>query len=326
MVHAVSATYLRFEHMSPPAAGMALLLHASIALALWWISPLKFSESDPQPIEVTMEAPTPKPAEPPQELPPSAPAQPQAAPPPTTTVPQRAAPQQLGLPPPPPPGTAQKAGEAQPKQIEQQQQQQQAVAPPRVEETKPPEPEPQPTPPPIDKVLPKVDTPPPPLTMQDFVKIAPPPPPREIVKPLPQQVTPPPPPQPRQALRPSPLSSAPQTSPENNRGGGSNTFVNPAEVYVQSHAADEYKWAVIRKFSQYLPNLRQRNEGGTLVLRIAIGRDGHLLEATVLRSSGVPALDQGMIEAIKTASPYPPLPGDIPGDRFTFTQDIIAKQ
>ena len=29
MVHAVSASYLRSEHMSPPAAGMALLLHAS---------------------------------------------------------------------------------------------------------------------------------------------------------------------------------------------------------------------------------------------------------------------------------------------------------
>ena len=96
MVHAVSAAYIRFDRMSPPAAGMAALLHLSIALALWWVSPLKFTPAEPPTIEVTMEQPSAPPqAEPAPAPPPPSPAPeqpqtpPQAAtpPPPTSTTP-----------------------------------------------------------------------------------------------------------------------------------------------------------------------------------------------------------------------------------------------
>lgn len=323
MVHAVSTTYLRFEHMSPPAAGMALLLHAAVALALYLVSPLKLSEGEAAPpIEVTIEspnqqAPTPpptpavpepqKPAEAaaaqplppaPSSPPPSAPkAQPQAS---GSNVP-------LGMPT-PESKTAEKPSDPTAKPPEPQE----AASPPRPQLES------------VEKELPQVAPPPAPLSMQDFVRIAPPPPPQEIARPAPRPT--PAPPQQRQQLQPSPLSSHSHPDAPQAAHNPSNTMVNPAEANARSRALDEYAWAVIRKFSQYLPNLRDKNEGGTVVLKFTIARDGRLLDVVVTQSSGVIALDRGMLEAIKTAAPYPPLPAEFPGDRATFTQPITAKR
>ena len=85
MAHAVSATFTRFEHMSPPAAVGALLLHVLVAFLLWWSSPLHHND-DPadEAIEVTMEAPPPVPKpvpETPKPPPPAPAAKPAPAPP-----------------------------------------------------------------------------------------------------------------------------------------------------------------------------------------------------------------------------------------------------
>jgi protein TonB len=323
VVHAVSTTYLRFEHMSPPAAGMALLLHAAVALALYLVSPLRLSEGEPMPpIEVTIESPNQQTATPPtppaipepqkpaeaaaaQPLPPAPSSPPPSAP--------RAQPQAsgsnvpLGMPP-PESKTAEKPSEATTKPPEPQE----AASPPRPQLES------------VEKELPQVAPPPAPLSMQDFVRIAPPPPPQEIARPAPRP-TPAPAPQ-RQQLQPSPLSSHSHPDAPQAAHNPSNTMVNPAEANARNRALDEYAWAVIRKFSQYLPNLRDKNEGGTVVLKFTIARDGRLLDVVVTQSSGVIALDRGMLEAIKTAAPYPPLPAEFPGDRATFTQPITAKR
>lgn len=307
--------------MSPPAAGMALLLHAAVALALFLVSPLKLSEGEsPPPIEVTIESPNQQAMAPPPTAPePQKPAEPAAAqplPPPPSSPPPSAPMAQppsaisklpLGMPP-PEPKSAEKPSENTPKPAESQE----AAPPPRPQLES------------VEKQLPQVASPPAPLSMQDFVRIAPPPPPQEIARPAPRPA-PAPAPQ-RQQLRPSPLSphsphDAPQTA-----HNPSNTMVNPAEAQARNRAMDEYAWAVIRKFSQYLPNLRDKNEGGTVVLKFTISRDGRLIDVVIAQSSGVMALDRGLLEAIKTASPYPPLPADFPGDRATFTQPITAKR
>ena len=57
---------------------------------------------------------------------------------------------------------------------------------------------------------------------------------------------------------------------------------------------------------------------GTVLTRVTIARDGRLLDVAIERSSGLPSLDSGVIETIRRASPYPPLPADITGDRHTF--------
>lgn len=161
--------------------------------------------------------------------------------------------------------------------------------------------------------------------MRDFVKVLPPPP-------APAPVRPPPPPTPHpapqrqapQQIQPSPLSAAPRQQAQSNTGVPA--FVNPAQDSALTRAKDAYLWQVIRKFSQYLPDLRDKNEGGTVVLRFTITRDGRLLEASIVRSSGVIALDRGLLDALRAAAPYPPLPSTIPGDQVVFTQPIAAKR
>jgi len=342
VVHAVSATYLRFEHMSPPAAGMAVLLHVTVALALWLISPLKFTESvPPPPIEVTIEQPpetappaaaaVPLPPQPPSEPaaaaapavrpPPPAPAPPAARSPTAPTTTTSSTP--LGMPP-PEPKTADKPTPAPSKPDEPKE----ATPLPKPSELQaatatPPKPEPET----VEKVLPPVAPPPAPLSMQDFVKIAPPPAPHEVARTMPPPAPrPAPTPTPNQQLQHSPLSSAPHQQAPQTATAPSNSFVNPAEAAARSRVMDEYTWQVIRKFSQYLPNLRDKNEGGTVTLRFTIARDGRLLDVAIAQSSGVMALDRGMLEAIRAASPYPPLPAEFHGDRATITQPITARR
>ena len=314
MVHAVSTSYLRFEHMSPPAAGMALLLHASVALALYLVSPLKLSETPSQePIEVTVERPNQ-----------AAPSQPDPSPPPQpapTDTAQR-------LPPPPPPAaTRPQASAGSPSA---------GLTPPEAKTHEkpaqlPPETssEPEPSSPPttetaaVEKSLPAVETPRAPLSMQDFVRIAPPPPPQEIARPTLKVA---PPPQQRQQLPNSPITALQRHETPQTSNNPSPSMVNPAAAAQRGRVIDEYKWAVIRKFSQYLPNLREKGEGGTLVMTITIARDGRLVDVTINQSSGIIPLDRGMVDAIRAASPYPPLPVEVSGDRFTFVQDITAQR
>ena len=83
---------------------------------------------------------------------------------------------------------------------------------------------------------------------------------------------------------------------------------------------------MIRKFSQYLPDLRGKNEGGTVVLRFVIARDGRLIEASIAKSSGIAALDRGLLDSLRAAAPYAPLPPEIPGAQVVFVQPIAAKR
>lgn len=309
MVHAVSTAYLRFERMSPQAAALAIAMHAAVAAALWWSAPLKFKERFDDTVDITMEAsvpspPTPTPqtpqpeTAPPQQLPSTPPPPPQAAAP----RPQPPAAARLALPPPA------AAVDDKPTQV-----------PTKDDEAREAPAAPPPDTPTVEQSLPAVEPAAPPLTLQDFVKLAPPPKPQDIARPAPRP--PPPPP-----LQPSPLGTRPQAPDARTPREPQNALVNPAVAAQRNRVIDDYKWAVIRKFSQHLPNLREKGEGGTLVMMITIARDGRLLDVTISRSSGVIALDRGMVEAIRAASPYPPLPAEVAGDRFTFVQDITAQR
>lgn len=77
----------------------------------------------------------------------------------------------------------------------------------------------------------------------------------------------------------------------------------------------------MRRIAQfpYVPkNTSTIREEGTVLTRVTISRQGQLLNVVMEKSSGLPSLDAGVLETIRRASPYPPLPADIPGDRHTF--------
>ena len=313
--------------MSPAAAALAALLHAAVAAALLWESPWRHTEAAEQAIEFTVDLPQPT-AEPqvPAPAEPAAAQVPRPAPNPTPTPPPR-----LGLEPPrsltpdpsakpaapePPPATTAttEPPKPEPPAVEpakpEPEQQQAAAAPP------PPPPPPEPK---LEEVLPPVEAPPPPLAARDFPKSAP-------VKPPP---APPPPqraPAPQQPphLQPSPLARAPQRPPPAESQGTSqpapSALVNPASQYGQRKAQDDYLWQVMRKISQYhyVPKSNVVSESGVVVMQITVARDGRLLNVSLSKSSGYPTLDNGVMDTVRQASPFPVLPPEIPGAQHTF--------
>src|SRR5262249_9230483 len=147
--------------------------------------------------------------------------------------------------------------------------------------------------------LPPIETPPPPITSEDFPK--PPPKPAPPAKPLQPAPAPPtqqthaaPPASQPQRLAPSPLSQ--HQNPTQEAKAPTTTFVNPADTYTHTKARDDYMWMVLGKVSQYLPRLYQANQGGVLALNFSVSRDGRLLDVSIAKSSGVPELDRGMLE------------------------------
>ena len=362
MAHDVSLTYLRFDHMSPAGVALATLLHAAVALALWWVSPLHPLDNTPDAIEITMEqeAQPPPPPQPPPEPPPA-----QAATPPPPPPMQQTPPARMGLrppigttmdqraplsPPPPSPTTPEKPVEAPaaqdtakpepakeaaapepPKEIVK-------VEPPK--ENAPPEPAqqqqeqqqaalaPQPPAPTLENALPPVEAPPPPLTSREIPALAPPPPPpKPAPQPAPRAQTPPPPAPraqtPQQQLPPSPLhppQHAP-TEPQQAARPAPSPLTNPADLFGQRKAQEDYLWQVVRKIAQhryYPKSSRENSEEGLVVTLVTIARDGRLLDVTISRSSGYRTLDNAVLEVIRAAAPYAPLPNDVLGDRHTF--------
>jgi TonB family protein len=75
---------------------------------------------------------------------------------------------------------------------------------------------------------------------------------------------------------------------------------------------------------------RQQHLQGQLILEFAILESGKLAGIRVLTSSGYLPLDQGAIEAINAAKPFPPLPAHFQLDRLniraSFLYRLVAKR
>lgn len=255
---------------------------------------------------------------------------------PAEPKPEEAKPQEAKKEPPP----QQQQAPAQPEPQQQQQQQALAQPEPPSQQQALARPDPPPPPPSLEQALPPLDAPPPPVTERDIPKPPPvprpAPPARPPAPPQPQQAArpappppapapaqrPPPPAPPQQQLRPSPLApQAPAGSGSRAATQPSPAFRNPADEYGQKRAQEQYLWQVMRRIAQfpYVPkNSGVIREEGTVLTRVTISRQGELLGVVMEKSSGLPSLDAGVMDTIRRASPYPPLPADIPGDRHTF--------
>jgi protein TonB len=100
---------------------------------------------------------------------------------------------------------------------------------------------------------------------------------------------------------------------------------SPDFLLGQTKTRDTYFNRLARHISQfrlYPASSRSRNEQGRVVMRVTVARDGHLLDVKVEKSSGYPTIDAAEIETIRKASPFPPLPPDIPGERVVFILPI----
>jgi len=83
-----------------------------------------------------------------------------------------------------------------------------------------------------------------------------------------------------------------------------------------------YYLALKRKIElvwEYPYRARRTGAQGRLLMRFVINKDGTLLEAKILRSSGYALLDSEAIRAIHNAAPYPPLPDRMQTDHLVVT-------
>jgi protein TonB len=203
----------------------------------------------------------------------------------------------------------------------------------------PPTPEPQPT-----ETPPAPPMPPQPTTATTTtptptkpLEAMPPPPPRKPTPPQPTAVAaaPPPPlpakPTPQPSPSPAPLpqvatapmpSSTPGT-PGSGVGRGGPGGVGQGEagaghgiVGSGNGPGDDYLervWRHVRRFVRYPDVEKKEKKQGTGHVMFRIGTDGTVLEAVITESTGYPALDQAILDALHRASPVPRPPADYPG-------------
>ena len=137
----------------------------------------------------------------------------------------------------------------------------------------------------------------------------------------------PPPPAPKPALKPSPLSTAPSQRPPSASSAeqpSQHRLVNPADSYARAKVADNYLSEVLRKIVGFRYQSSTQKRQGVTVVRIVIARDGRLLGATVISSSGEPEFDEGVLAGVRAGAPYSPLPDNIKGASAPFDLPLVS--
>jgi protein TonB len=173
-----------------------------------------------------------------------------------------------------------------------------------------------PEPPPPEAPKPELPKPPPPTPeppKPEPPKPAPPPEP-----PKPRLVKPPQPTPPKKAERPAPAETsdavAPQPAPEPATPPAAASSIPPAWRALIA--------ARIERMKRYPRAALLRRDQGTVVLRFAIDRDGNVLSADIVRSSGAALLDEEAMLLARRVSPLPPPPPEVPGGRIELTVPI----
>jgi protein TonB len=152
----------------------------------------------------------------------------------------------------------------------------------------------------LDKMLPTVDAPPE-VDAHDFARI----------KPAPAK-----PPEPRRAQATAVQPPSPARRPAQDPKPAAALKSDAA----QQNSEEDYFFQLVRKISQYRFYSRSQDNvpRGLVVARMTIARDGRLLDVALLKSSGFPTLDNAVVETIRQASPFAPLPGDLAQGQKTF--------
>lgn len=143
--------------------------------------------------------------------------------------------------------------------------------------------------------------------------------------------------QPKPEPKPKPAQPAPKSKPASagsagQKAAGSGKTGTAGRSGTQNQAASGAKaQALIARWGASIRNRIERKKhlpgsaagrGGTVVLRVVVGRDGRLRGVSVLRSSGVGALDQAAVRAVKRAGRFPAAPKGLSQASYTFSLPI----
>lgn len=115
--------------------------------------------------------------------------------------------------------------------------------------------------------------------------------------------------------QPPPVTRAPR---EARREAPPGTAAHPASIspgqgYAQRQAEEDYFRQIVQKISRYRFYSRQQGTAphGLIVTRLTLARNGGVLDVALLKSSGSTTLDTAVVDTIRRASPFPPLPPEL---------------
>lgn len=108
------------------------------------------------------------------------------------------------------------------------------------------------------------------------------------------------------------------TSNQNSRGSGSSGGVGSAAVANYPGKVQSQIRRSVRVPSQY----KRMSASMSVRVRLTIGASGDLSGLSIARSSGIPELDQAVVEGIRRAAPFPPLPTEWGKPVWSFNQDV----
>jgi protein TonB len=115
------------------------------------------------------------------------------------------------------------------------------------------------------------------------------------------------PPRPADTEPPAPATTAPQISK------GDKATVPPSWT--------RQVVGLLERNKRYPSAARVRKEQGIVQLAFSLDRAGHVTATRIVKSSGSPALDKEVLELVKRAEPFPPLPPNV-GEPLDLTVPI----
>ncbi|NLS15420.1 TonB family protein [Rhizobium sp. P40RR-XXII] len=102
-----------------------------------------------------------------------------------------------------------------------------------------------------------------------------------------------------------------------------NSQVNARRTGSGDAAVANYKGKIQSRIRRYVQRVSSKYEKGLiLVVNLTIGSGGELRSLSLTRSSGDSALDQAVMEQIRNAAPFPPLPSEWGRPTWPFMQAV----
>jgi protein TonB len=81
-------------------------------------------------------------------------------------------------------------------------------------------------------------------------------------------------------------------------------------------------FAWIDRHKQYPMLAQRRGLEGSGSIRIRIGRDGKLIDRSLVHSTGEPLLDEAALDMVRRSSPFPAVPNEYSGTSFEFIAPV----
>ena len=111
---------------------------------------------------------------------------------------------------------------------------------------------------------------------------------------------------------------------QGNEGAGRGVIGNgPLEGPGDDYLDALRRW--LARYKKYPPDALKNNQEGKLVVGFTLERDGTVLDAWIVQSSGVQSLDQDAIAMLHRASPVPPVPERYKGAQLKLAMPLDYK-